>query len=61
MPGSGSHFIVILFLPHIQVLYFDGARYFPEETEKIMEILEEKELRLRTPLEEVKLLQEINE
>lgn len=34
----------------------DAVCYFPGELDKIMEILEEKELRLRAPLEEVKLL-----
>ena len=42
----------------MQVLYVDGVHYFPEEAEKIVEeIMEEKELRTRTPLEEINLLQ----
>lgn len=32
-------------------------RYFPEEIDKIMEIIEEKLLRTRTSLQEIRLLQ----
>lgn len=39
-----------------QVLYCDAVQYFPEEIEKVLEIAEEKEIRLRAPLEEAKLL-----
>ena len=45
-------------LPHIQALYYDAVLYFPEEMTKILEVMEEKELRIRAPLEEVKLLLE---
>ena len=34
----------------------DGIRFMPDEIEKIMELAEEKEIRLCAPLEEVKLL-----
>ena len=40
----------------VQVLYFDAVLYFPEEMEKVIEIAEEKEIRMRAPLEEAKLL-----
>ena len=39
-----------------QGLYFDAVLYFPEEMEKVIEIAEEKEIRMRAPLEEAKLL-----
>lgn len=39
-----------------QVLYCDAVLYFPEDIEKVIEIAEEKEIRLRAPLEEAKLL-----
>ncbi len=42
----------------VQVLYVDAVQYFPSEMERVMEVLEEKELRVRAPLEEVKLLLE---
>ena len=34
----------------------DAVQYFPSEVERVMEIMDEKELRMRAPLEEVKLL-----
>ncbi len=34
----------------------DAVRLMPSEVDKIMELSEEKEIRLCTPLEEVKLL-----
>ncbi len=39
-----------------QMLYFDAVLYFPEEIEKVIEIAEEKEIRLRAPYQEAKLL-----
>lgn len=40
----------------LQALYMDAVKYMPSEVDKIMELLEEKDIRLCTPLEEVKLL-----
>lgn len=40
-----------------QVIYIDAMGYFPEEIDKIMEIMEEKLLRARTSLQEIRLLQ----
>lgn len=40
------------------MLYYDAITYFPEELEKVLEVMEDKELRVRTPLEEVKMLLE---
>lgn len=45
----------------VQVLYLDAVRYLPSELTKITEIMEEKELRIRAPVDEVKLLQELSE
>ena len=39
-----------------QVLYYDVVRLLPSEAESVIELMEEKELRQRAPLEEVKLL-----
>ena len=44
-----------------QVLYSDVVKLLPEEVERVSELMEEKELRLRAPLEEVKLLLTANE
>lgn len=40
----------------LQILYIDGVKHMPLELDKIMELLEEKEMRLCVPVEEVKLL-----
>ena len=40
------------------MLYVDAVRYFPEEVERVMKVMEEKGMRIRAPLEEVKLLME---
>ncbi|VDP29967.1 unnamed protein product [Schistosoma margrebowiei] len=37
-------------------LYTDLVRYCPEDVEEVVDLLSERELRLRTPLEEVDLL-----
>ena len=55
--NQSIHFVSFI----IKAIYFDGGQCFPEEIEKIVEIMEEKELRIRTPLEEIKLLKEINQ
>ena len=43
-----------------QVLYYDVVRLLPSEAESVIELMEEKELRQRAPLEEVKLLLSAN-
>ncbi|CAH8469713.1 unnamed protein product [Dicrocoelium dendriticum] len=43
-------------LPWAKVLYTDLIRYCPEDVEEVVDLLSERELRLRTPLEEVDLL-----
>lgn len=40
----------------IQVLYWDAVRYFPEELERVIEVMEEREVRIRAPIEEVQML-----
>ena len=39
-----------------QVLYVEFAKYCPEHLQEVCDLLTEKELRLRTPLEELRLL-----
>ena len=43
------------------MLYSDVVKLLPGEAERVSELMEEKELRLRAPLEEVKLLLTANE
>lgn len=40
------------------MLYVDAVCYFPEEVERVLEVMEEKGMRIRAPLEEVQLLME---
>lgn len=40
----------------MQVLYYDVVKFLPSEAESVIELMEEKELRQRAPLEEIKLL-----
>lgn len=39
----------------------DGVRYLPSQLTKIVEMIEEKEIRTRAPVDEIKLLQELSE
>ena len=39
-----------------QVLYWDIVHHFPQELGKVVEVIEERELRIRAPLEEVQML-----
>lgn len=40
----------------LQVLYWDAICHFPDELQRLVEVMEERELRIRAPLEEVQLL-----
>ncbi|CAN8032084.1 unnamed protein product, partial [Ixodes persulcatus] len=42
--------------PHVQTLYMDGVHHFPECLQEVADMLLEKGIRLRAPLEEVQLL-----
>nr|XP_037275107.1 nuclear exosome regulator NRDE2-like [Rhipicephalus microplus] len=42
--------------PWAKVLYVDGVRYFPECLQEVVDMLVEKGIRLRAPLEELQLL-----
>ena len=41
-------------------MYLDAARHNPRQLEDLLDILQEKELHLRTPLEELELLRELH-
>ncbi|XP_065883465.1 nuclear exosome regulator NRDE2-like isoform X2 [Dysidea avara] len=58
---SAVFYQAIRLCPGVKVLYLDAVRYLPTELTKITEIMEEKELRIRAPVDEVKLLQELSE
>ncbi|KAM6201491.1 nuclear exosome regulator NRDE2 [Rhynchocyon petersi] len=44
--------------PWAKVLYMDAIEYFPDEMQEIVDLMTEKELRVRLPLEELELLLE---
>lgn len=44
--------------PSTQALYMDAVEYFPDEIQEILDLMTEKELRVRLPLEELDLLLE---
>lgn len=41
-----------------QALYLDAVQYFPDEVQEVVDLMTEKELRVRLPLEELELLLE---
>lgn len=40
----------------LQVLYMDAVQKLPEDVQDIVDLMTEKEIRLRAPLEEIELL-----
>lgn len=40
------------------MLYLDAVQHFPEEMQEILDLMTEKELRVRLPMEELELLLE---
>lgn len=40
----------------LKVLYLDAAQNLPEDVQDIVDLMTEKEIRLRAPLEEIELL-----
>lgn len=50
--------IVSILILYSQVLYMDAIEYFPDELQEILDLMVEKELRVRLPIEELELLLE---
>nr|XP_014341970.1 PREDICTED: protein NRDE2 homolog [Latimeria chalumnae] len=44
--------------PWLKVLYMDAVEYFPEQFQEILDLMTEKELRVRVPVEELEILLE---
>ncbi len=44
--------------PWAKSLYIDAVEYFPDDLQELIDLMTEKEIRLRTPIEEVDLLVE---
>ena len=38
------------------MLYCDAVSYFPDQLHRVVEVMEEREVRIRAPLEEVQML-----
>ncbi|KFO95688.1 Protein NRDE2, partial [Calypte anna] len=45
--------------PWAKVLYMDAVEYFPEQLQETLDLMTEKELRVRVPMEELELLLEV--
>ncbi|XP_063295561.1 nuclear exosome regulator NRDE2 [Pelobates fuscus] len=56
--GRGLFYKAIQNCPWAKVLYMDAVEYFPEKLQEIIDLMAEKELRVRVPLEELDLLLE---
>lgn len=56
--GRGLFYKAIQSCPWAKVLYMDAVEYFPEQLQEIVDLMTEKELRIRLPLEELDLLLE---
>ncbi|XP_018414025.1 PREDICTED: protein NRDE2 homolog [Nanorana parkeri] len=56
--GRGLFYKAIQSCPWAKVLYMDAVEYFPEQLQEVADLMTEKELRVRLPLEELDLLLE---
>ncbi|KAL6064753.1 hypothetical protein STEG23_024835, partial [Scotinomys teguina] len=56
--SKGVFYKALQSCPWAKVLYMDAMEYFPEELQEILDVMTEKELRVRLPLEELDLLLE---
>lgn len=51
-------YVLYMYMMPARVLYWDAISHFPDELQRLVEVMEERELRIRAPLEEVQLLLE---
>nr|XP_048305387.1 nuclear exosome regulator NRDE2 [Myodes glareolus] len=56
--SKGVFYKALQSCPWAKVLYMDAMEYFPDELQEILDVMTEKELRVRLPLEELELLLE---
>ncbi|XP_029453641.1 protein NRDE2 homolog isoform X2 [Rhinatrema bivittatum] len=56
--GKGLFYKALQSCPWAKVLYMDAIDYFPDQLQEILDLMVEKELRVRVPLEELELLLE---
>uniref|UniRef100_A0A671LXQ9 NRDE-2, necessary for RNA interference, domain containing n=1 Tax=Sinocyclocheilus anshuiensis TaxID=1608454 RepID=A0A671LXQ9_9TELE len=56
--GSGIFYKALQAVPWVKGLYMDTVQLFPERVQEFLDLMTEKELRLRVPMEEVDILLE---
>nr|XP_056707814.1 nuclear exosome regulator NRDE2 [Euleptes europaea] len=56
--GKGLFYRALQNCPWTKVLYMDAIEYFPDMLQEILDLMAEKELRVRVPIEELELLLE---
>nr|XP_055027765.1 nuclear exosome regulator NRDE2 [Misgurnus anguillicaudatus] len=56
--GSGVFYKALQEVPWVKGLYMDAVQLFPERVQEFLDLMTEKELRLRVPMEEVDILLE---
>ncbi|KAG7328065.1 hypothetical protein KOW79_008009 [Hemibagrus wyckioides] len=54
--GIGIFYRALQHVPWVKVLYMDAVSLFPDRVQEVLDLLIEKELRLRTPMEELDIL-----
>ncbi|XP_015720835.1 nuclear exosome regulator NRDE2 isoform X1 [Coturnix japonica] len=57
--SKGLFYKAIQNCPWAKVLYMDAVEYFPEQLQETLDLMTEKELRVRVPMEELDLLLEV--
>jgi hypothetical protein len=55
----GTFYDAIRHCPSVKAIYLDGVTYFPEMLKEITDLMAEKQLYIRLPLEELEVLLEI--
>ncbi|XP_068942085.1 nuclear exosome regulator NRDE2 isoform X1 [Petaurus breviceps papuanus] len=56
--SKGVFYRALQHCPWAKVLYMDAVDYFPDQMQEILDLMTEKELRVRVPIEELELLLE---
>uniref|UniRef100_A0A4W3JGF6 NRDE-2, necessary for RNA interference, domain containing n=1 Tax=Callorhinchus milii TaxID=7868 RepID=A0A4W3JGF6_CALMI len=59
--SKGVFYRALQACPWAKVLYLDAIEYFPEQLQEIVDLMTEKEIRVRVPIEELEILLEEDE
>uniref|UniRef100_A0A8D0GH12 NRDE-2, necessary for RNA interference, domain containing n=1 Tax=Sphenodon punctatus TaxID=8508 RepID=A0A8D0GH12_SPHPU len=57
--SKGLYYRALQNCPWAKVLYMDAVEYFPDQLQETLDLMTEKELRVRVPIEELELLLEV--